>query len=198
MIKTRIQTFTGDAARPYQDDLGRLRIDVFREFPYLYEGDLNYEKEYLAGFLNSASNVIVLAFAEDRIVGASTGIPLLHAPLEVQSPWEKANLFPMDQIYYFGESVLLKGYRGQGIGVTFFEEREKWARQQGFDYATFCGVLRSNNHPMRPPNYQPLNQFWMNRGYQLSSHIQCAMQWKDIGEDNESKKTLQFWHKSLK
>ena len=38
---------TGPAARPYAGALAQLRLSVFRAYPYLYEGDLAYETEYL-------------------------------------------------------------------------------------------------------------------------------------------------------
>ena len=36
------------------DELAALRIRVFRDFPYLYDGDLDYERAYLAGDLDPA------------------------------------------------------------------------------------------------------------------------------------------------
>jgi len=35
------------------EGLGKLRIAVFRDFPYLYEGTLEHEKEYLQTYANS-------------------------------------------------------------------------------------------------------------------------------------------------
>ena len=33
--------------------LAAQRIRVFREFPYLYDGDVGYEREYLATYVHS-------------------------------------------------------------------------------------------------------------------------------------------------
>ena len=38
-----IQVVTGSAIAPYVDDLARLRMQVFRDFPYLYDGTYEYE-----------------------------------------------------------------------------------------------------------------------------------------------------------
>ena len=43
MIATRI--LTGDAVAGALDDLARLRIAVFRDWPYLYDGDVAYERD---------------------------------------------------------------------------------------------------------------------------------------------------------
>ena len=45
MIQTRI--LTGNAVGEVLDDLARLRIAVFRDWPYLYDGDVAYERDYL-------------------------------------------------------------------------------------------------------------------------------------------------------
>ena len=75
-MKVSVKRFRGDAARPYLQELARLRIEVFREFPYLYNGDLDYECNYLNTYADVADGVIVVAFDADRAVGASTGLPL--------------------------------------------------------------------------------------------------------------------------
>ena len=54
------------------------------------------------------------------------------------------------RVYYYGESVLLPGWRGRGIGVAFFAAREARARELGFKVGTFCAVVRPDNHPLRP------------------------------------------------
>src|SRR3546814_19498584 len=58
------------------DAVAGLRASVFRSFPYLYEGDTEYEKHYLAMYARSADSLLVLALAADVVVGASTGLPL--------------------------------------------------------------------------------------------------------------------------
>ena len=42
-------------------DLAALRIRVFREFPYLYEGTTDYEREYLHTDIQAPNAIIVVA-----------------------------------------------------------------------------------------------------------------------------------------
>jgi predicted amidohydrolase len=70
----------------------------------------------------------------------------------VQAPFVAAGE-DIGRICYFGESVLARKYRGQGIGVRFFEGREAHARATGFAVAAFCAVARPEEHPMRPKDY---------------------------------------------
>ena len=72
MQEITISTHTGEAARPFLTEIALLRIAVFREFPYLYEGSLEYEMQYLNDYLSSKNSLIVLATHGSVIIGAST------------------------------------------------------------------------------------------------------------------------------
>jgi len=57
-----------------------------------------------------------------------------------------------ERIFYYGESVLLRAYRGQGLGKQFFVEREDHARSLNrFDLLCFCAVERPLDHPAGRP-----------------------------------------------
>lgn len=43
-----VRSLTGPALEAALDDVARLRIAVFRDWPYLYDGTLEYERAYLA------------------------------------------------------------------------------------------------------------------------------------------------------
>jgi GNAT superfamily N-acetyltransferase len=191
-----IETLAGAAVEPVISDLARLRIAVFRDFPYLYDGDLDYERKYLRKFAQLPESTVVVARDDAAIVGASTALPMLNAGAEVIKPFRGRGLDPADY-YYFGESVLLPGYRGQGIGVAFFAAREARARALGFRHAAFCAVDRPAHDPRRPRDYVPLDAFWTRRGYARRSDLVATFDWKEIGEAGESPKTLTFWVKTL-
>src|SRR5690606_21758489 len=97
--------------------------------------------------------------------GACTALALEEEADFVQAPFLEAGM-DIGEIFYFGESVLLPQYRGQGIGVRFFEEREAAAREFGYPVCCFCAVARPEDHPLKPEDYVPLDNFWRNRGYE--------------------------------
>lgn len=172
-----------------------LRIQVFRDFPYLYEGTIDYEKKYLQVYLESSNSLFVAVKDQERLVGLSSAIPLLDETEQVQAPFKRAQM-KLSEIFYFGESVLLSSYRGLGLGHTFFDERERGARSQlGFSKTCFCAVERPADHPLRPPNYKPLHDFWKKRGYSMQAELQTEFSWQDIGETKETFKTMTFWMK---
>jgi GNAT superfamily N-acetyltransferase len=196
-MSIRVERFSGKGLERHVDALAQLRIEVFRDFPYLYDGSLDYERKYIATYLGVPDSVIAIAFDGDRVVGASTGLPMADETDDVKRPFLDNGYNP-DRIFYFGESVLKKGYRGNGLGVRFFEEREAHAASSGrFDWTCFCAVQRPADHPARPADYVPLDAFWKKRGYSPHPELTTTFSWKDIGDAGETGKPMMFWMKRL-
>jgi GNAT superfamily N-acetyltransferase len=192
-----VKSLTGDAIKGVLPDLARLRIIVFRDWPYLYDGTLDYEEQYLAKFAASPGAVCVVARDGDLIVGASTGAPMIEHADEFGEPFKKAG-YDISKIFYCGESVLLKSHRGHGLGHAFFDQREAQARRLGgFTHSTFCRVIRPDNHPLKPKDYIPLDGFWNKRGYAAVPGLIATYNWKDIDQDFETVHEMQFWMKAL-
>lgn len=192
----QVRRLTRSEAEAAFDDLARLRIEVFRAYPYLYDGDIDYERRYLSTFMAGEGAVVSAAFEDGRIVGAATASPLAQHFEDFSAPFAARGL-PVADFFYFGESVLLPHWRGQGIGVRFFAEREAAASEGGFAACTFCAVVRPADHPLRPPGYVPLDDFWRRRGYRPVDGLTTRFSWRDTGEEAESEKTMQFWMRRL-
>ncbi len=166
---------------------------MFREFPYLYEGDAAAEREYLAGYEGCPGSVFVLAEAEGTVVGVSTGLPLTAADPAFRQPFETAGMNPAEW-FYFGESVLAREWRGRGIGHGFFDEREAHARNLGFARICFCAVERSTDHPLKPPGYRSNDAFWSRRGYVEQPGLKARFAWRQVDSaGSEVMNELVFW-----
>ena len=200
----RVEDLTGAALGRALDSLADLRITVFRDFPYLYDGSgaagRAYEQDYLTAYAQSPGALIVGAFADDgdgeRLIGAATATPMVDHAAEFAVPF-RAQGIAIDQVYYFGESVLLPRWRGHGIGHAFFDRREAKARAEGFTIAAFCAVIRPPDHPARPTDYSPLDPFWRKRGFAPVEGLIAHYDWKDVGEAANSAHPMQFWLKHL-
>ncbi len=195
-VHLSFQTFAGAALHPLLPDLARLRIAVFREWPYLYEGDEAYEQAYLRAYAEAPGAAVVVCRAGDRVVGAATCEPMTQGHAPVRRVFEAAGRDPA-QHCYFGESVLLAPFRGRGAGVRFFTEREAHARAQGLRFAAFCAVDRDPADPRRPAGYVPLDAFWAKRGYARQPDLAVTFDWKEIGASAETPHRLTFWLKDL-
>jgi GNAT superfamily N-acetyltransferase len=198
MTKTvYVERKSGTDLLPYIPELARLRIEVFRDFPYLYDGTIEYEQKYLQTYIDHPDSVIVLAFdgEDNKIVGASTAIPMRDETAELQKPFLEQG-YDLNKVFYCSESVLNKAYRGLGLGVRFFEEREAHAAELGgFEHITFCCVERPVDHPRRPADYVPLDQFWNKRGYFKHPELKTTYLWKDLDDEDETAKPMTFWLK---
>jgi len=195
----QLASFRGSAVVPHLDAVAALRIAVFRAWPYLYAGDAGYERDYLAAYAASPDSVFVLAFDGDRVVGASTGLPLADDTEAFSRPFVERGL-PVETVFYFGESVLLPPYRGLGLGHAFFDRREAHARALGrFRWTAFCAVDRALDDPRRPPGHRDHDVFWRQRGYARRPDMRMRLPWCEVppaggalaGEDTLH--DLTFW-----
>ncbi|MDP3857605.1 MAG: GNAT family N-acetyltransferase [Stagnimonas sp.] len=196
MTELRYQTLLGEQIRSRLEPLAALRLRVFRDWPYLYEGTPDYERRYLETYCRSSAGLAVLVWDGEHCVGATTALPLREAHAEMREPFEAAGIATAD-ILYFGESVVLEDYRGRGIGVRFFEEREDHARRLGLACCVFCAVDRPTQHPLRPAGYLPNDAFWGRRGYQRQPQLVCHFDWQDHDQAAPTSHALSYWLKNL-
>lgn len=191
-----IGLFRGPEILPWLEDAARLRIRVFREWPYLYEGSFESERDYLAAYAQSKESLLVLALDGGEVVGASTGMPLADSAPAFGQPFVEQGM-SVESVFYFGESVLLSEYRGRGIGHAFFDGREAYARALGrFQWTAFCSVDRDAQDARRPEAYRPNDAFWSKRGYLRRPGMTMRLSWQeaDRGEVDHS---LTFWLRAL-
>ncbi|MBX3251141.1 MAG: GNAT family N-acetyltransferase [Myxococcales bacterium] len=195
-MSATVRTCVGDEVRALLPALAELRVRIFADYPYLYEGDEASEREYLKVYAESEGAIVVVAEDDGAIVGASTGLPLAHEPETLRAPFVAAGL-DVGSIFYGGESVLSPSHRGQRIYGRFLAAREGHARDHGFSTLTFCAVQRPADHPARPPGYVPLDAVWQHFGYVPRPDLRATMRWRDHGEPEETEKPMTFWTKAL-
>lgn len=194
MIEVRLLSSTETHARI--SEIAELRIRIFKDFPYIYDGSLDYEVKYLGRYLEASSARFIGAFCGSQLVGVATCLSLAEESFFMRETFME-NGYEPNHIFYFGESVLLPQFRGQGVGHRFFDLREQVARDYGAQKAAFCAVQREHQHPLKPEGYRPLDAFWNARGYERQENLKTHMEWKDIGEKSETSKPMVFWMKEL-
>ncbi len=190
------RVLTGPALDAALDDVARLRIAVFRDWPYLYDGDLDYERRYLATYRDSPGAILVGAFDGARLVGAATGTPMEDHASVFAAAFDGTGM-ALSDIFYCAESVLLPDWRGHGAGHSFFDAREDHARRLGRRWSAFASVIRPADHPAHPADYRPLDGFWRKRGYEKLNGAVAQFSWKDLGDAQQTQKPLQIWIRAL-
>lgn len=194
MIRT--VTLSGTEIGPIIPDLARLRTVVFRDYPYLYDGDAAYEEWYLEDFAKAPGAVVIAAHDGDTLVGAATASPMRSQKQEFSSPLARLGV-AVENLFYCGESVLLSQYRGHGLGHAFFDGREAAGREQGYSLIGFYAVIRPDDHPLQPTAYSPLYGFWGKRGYVPLAGAVATFPWKEVGKAAETDHPMQFWMRHL-
>lgn len=193
-----IKLLQGRDIEPHIDAVSHLRTKLFREFPYLYEGSIAYEKDYIKGYLSDNKSLFVVAFDGDSIVGAITGIPLAS---ESEVIVGAADLFRACDIdpsvyYYIGEGVVLPAYRDAKTALAMYKLMLNQIKQwKIFNKLCFVAVEREENHPLRPKNYSSLVPVFKRLGYKKTD-ITFSYNWPTIqtnGSVKDAENELTFW-----
>lgn len=184
----------GKGIERHLSSLAELRISVFKEYPYLYDGTVEYEMKYLSRYVECKKSIAVLIKDHEKIVGASTAMPLAEEHDEFIASFRQSGI-DINDVYYLAESVLLPEYRGMGFGQRFFDFRESHASVLHYPITAFCAIERDPSDPRRPKDYRPLDDFWKSRGYRKSP-LSTTFSWKELNETSESPKKMVFWLKS--
>jgi GNAT superfamily N-acetyltransferase len=192
----RFQTLTGQAIAGANAAFQHLHVDVFYDWPYLFQGD-PAAPPYIANYVTLPRAALFLVANDGKPVAAATCLPLQDESPNVQAPFIERGWDPA-RFFYFGEGIVLEAWRGRGLGVRLFELRESHARAVSTaDYAIFCSVRRPVGHPLRPVDPHTNDAFWRRRGYVPMPGVACIMRWTDRGDAAPSEHTLDFWIKSL-
>ena len=133
-----VTSLTGDEIKPVLPALAKLRIIVFRDWPYLYDGTIEYEEKYLAKFAAAKGAVCVVARDGDEVVGASTGAPMIEHADEFAAPFEKAG-YDLSKIFYCGESDIIR------FSPIFIIGFENWIFENASSSA--CHTIRIQCRP---------------------------------------------------
>jgi GNAT superfamily N-acetyltransferase len=194
-----IRSFTGSGLKPYLHSMAKLRMDVLKEFPYLKEPDLFQELTYLKKIVTCKEAIGVLIFDNTTLVGLSLGYPLVIDELEVKRPFLEKQL-DLTTYFVFSDSLLLKQYRGRGIGHHFFDTRENHVHHYKL-YTHICFYVPARGDEKREDlssrDTISLNDFWRKRGFTRISDMHCKLSWKEVGQTHPKEHLMSYWMKDL-
>ena len=197
MTDIHVRSFTGSNLKPYLHSIAKLRMEVYKEYPYFEEPNLNHETGYLGKIFSCKETIGVLIFDNTTLIGVSLGCPLTIEEAAIQHPFLEKRI-DVDSYYFFGDSTLLKNYRSRGIGHHFYDARELHVAQyKKFKRICFCVPDCSELDAGRPNDYVPLIDFWRKRGYIHHPEIKCTLSWKKLEETHPSNIPMSFWIKEL-
>jgi GNAT superfamily N-acetyltransferase len=187
---------TGAAIAEALDDLATLRLDIFPEYPYLYEGRREDELTYLGSYVAAPDACVILAYDGLTVVGAATGIPLIHEDTRVIGAFNGTS-FPLIETYYVGELLFRQAYRNCGLGRKLLDRLERQVRSLGrYRRITCATVERPDEHPLRPRDYIPITRFLARTGFARLSGVTTHFRWRET-DGVRRNHPMQFWIKEL-
>lgn len=174
------QVVTGHRLKKYINTIASLRMAVFREYPYLYDGSMDSEEAYLKSYASSKNSILVMARDKEETVGVVAGMPLIEMDEVFQSPFEKHNV-AIHSIFYLGDMLLLKEYRGRGIGSKIYKMFEDLVRKnKQYQTIAIAEILRDKNDPRQPKNYVSADKFWASLHYAKHPEIVIQIPYKEV------------------
>jgi hypothetical protein len=192
-----VRSFTGLGLRPYIHSVAKLRLEVFKEYPYFKDPDLAEEMRHLRKISCCKESISVLIFDGTTLVGVSIGYPLESAEPSLLGVW-KGRHQEISSYFYFENPALLKHYRGRGIGHHFFDAKEAHVvHYKKYKHICFCAPESLECVPDRPSDFISPSDFWRKRGYIHHPEIKGTLSWKKNGEAHPKEHRMSFWVKDV-
>jgi GNAT superfamily N-acetyltransferase len=187
---------------PFLNEIAELEIEIFRDFPYLYEGVLEQDLPYLEMYADSPEGEVVVlldtTLKTNQVIGFSTSLPLAQSLEEIKKLFPDSALNLQDFLY-IGELMIHPSYRGKGLLRRFHQTQyaESNAKEPGFRHLVFATVRRDATHPCAPENYSSLDPLWRNYGYEKMDKLQIEIYWKRVDTGKNELNILDVWKKTL-
>jgi GNAT superfamily N-acetyltransferase len=190
------QLLTGTAIAAGLNDMATLRLEIFREYPYLYEGHRDDELDYLGTYVKAPDACVILAHEGATVIGAVTGMPLTHEDQQMRAAFA-GTTFPLDEIYYIGEMLFRPAYRNCGLGRKLLGQMERQIRSLGHYRTLACATVeRPDDHPLRPADYLPITRFLAHTGFVRLPGVSTHFTWRET-DGIKRDHPMQFWIKAL-
>lgn len=176
------------------------RIEAFREYPYLYEGNWDEEASLIRQLSTMRDSAVVVAFFHDQPVGFLSGVSFQAYDDHFVGSVEKFQQagFDAQAFYYFPEMIIVSEHRGKGLSKKLFTILKENAKKMG--YTQGCFVTESHeNHHLKPVDYRGLDTLWSDMGCQKTD-ITLNFSWMTLQNNNEQsmqEHILTYWIKDF-
>ncbi len=176
--------------------LAEFRSSYFSKFPYLYKADSHQEMQNCNDFAGSQGARIIVLYDDTKAIGIATHIPFMHAWDGLHRAFHNAHL-NLKHYHYFAESIIHQDYRGMGLSKFINAHIEQYAKNISAKYITAMTVIRKPNHPMKPLNYIPFENYMHHFNYAQIPNVNMTISWPTMPHGHEEKHSLIFWQKIL-
>ncbi|MCH9632523.1 MAG: hypothetical protein S4CHLAM6_08600 [Chlamydiae bacterium] len=195
--KIKIVSYQEGEIKNFIPDIARLRIEIFAEYPFLYDGDFECECKYLEKYASTKNAIVVVAYDNNQVIGISTGYPFADQNKELKRVFQKSKR-NVNDYFCLAESILLKQYRGKGVGRKLFDQLEVFAKDfKQYKYICLFTSARPADDPKRPKEYRSTGPYWSKQGFCEHPELTFEDSYKEIEDDKETQHKMIFWIKEL-
>lgn len=189
-----VDLITGRSIAEQIEELGQFRIAIFRDWPYLYDGNMPYERDYLSRYARCESSFVLVGRDAHGIRYACTAIPLKHELPQFQQPFLDRQM-PVDNKFYLGEIMVRRELRGQGVGTLLMNKVLSTIAEltPPSTEVVLATVIRPSTHPLKPADYNASDHLWTKSRFVRMDDLVVKLDWKDIGHEQETTKEMVYW-----
>jgi GNAT superfamily N-acetyltransferase len=187
--EVKIQSFQGQEASVYQDQVTNLLKTVFEAPPYRYFAQ-NWDG-YVQEYIENPASFTALAFDDDKVVGVAIGTPLKDAKEKYQAAMA-GQAEELNSLYYLGDLAVDDAYRDLGIAKRLYTEFESLVTKTQL-YAGIClWQLASESK-------SDVGKFWKKQGFKLYPKIHFQEIWREDPVPSSPKlpHEMVFWKKKI-
>lgn len=197
--KGDLRVLIGSAVKQEEIEfIAQSRIQAYREYPYLYEGNLQEEIAHIKWFFSLPRSAAAFAYDGTKLIGVIIGTSFKDFDEHFKGSvdrFKKAQLDP-EEYYYFTDIIISPAYRGRGIAKRLSKLIEDHAKDLG--YKAGCCVNESHEkHPLKPSDYKGLDVAFANAGYRKLP-VTLTFNWQTRVADGRSQDMdhiLVYWIK---
>ncbi|HEV2601175.1 MAG TPA: hypothetical protein VGT41_02655 [Candidatus Babeliales bacterium] len=173
------------------------RIEIMRDYPYLYQGDMNEEIIYMQQFISLPHAAAAVAYLHDQPVGFVSGTSFLDYESDMRGSsalFMEHGLDPKD-FYYIPEAMIMAEHRRKSLFKSLHHLIELHAQSLG--YKALCLLSENHDqHPLKPIDYRGPDGAFTRAGYSKTDMIMVispdVFVWPTIQPDGSIKIQTHF------
>lgn len=194
---TSIEVLKGSEAIPYLNKLMEIRLLFYRDYPYLYDGSIEDEENYLRIWSNSENTLLVVAKRNDKVVGVIIGLPFSESPEENKQAFQNLETSPED-LFYLGDNIVIQELKVGNVQKQMYHQFERAVKQlKKYKEIVVCEIERDVNDPKKIANDTFYEFSWNAQGFIREPNQIVNFTWKEIGDSKISNHHMVFWRKPL-
>lgn len=200
-----LKLLSGQQILPFISDIGQLILEVYKEWPYLYEGTLEEQYDYVqTRYINMPNSLVCTAFDQEKLVGLAMGVPLCEAPTHYLTPFtsnQECLELPLKNIFYWGELIVRSEYRQREIAQQMCDlVLKEILDNSDYKAIAFCTVERSDDFHLnncKTNDYFSLDSKWEELGFKKHEDLSFNAVWRLVQESHESQHHMVYWVKKI-